>query len=171
MPDYVKIPILEQSDGSELAVPTEKILNCNDIKFDESNSLKNKIDSIGAGEGIKIMELNFASDTNKALRTATPSYLIKGYFKFGGTSNWGTPQKITIIENQEPGRTGGVKIYDVTNGNTIVEKTDMTNTDLVIHDMGSLNNLPSNEAIFEIQIKRVAGSPGLIFLYSLSMGW
>ena len=51
-----------------------------------------------------------------------------------------------------------VRVYDSTNSNIIAEKTGLTNTSNSITDLGTLANLPDDEAIFEIQAKRIGGN-------------
>jgi len=45
-----------------------------------------------------------------------------------------------------------VRVYDITNDNIIAEK-NFTNTSMEINDLGTLSNLPTNDAIFEVQVK------------------
>lgn len=84
--------------------------------------------------------------------------VVMGRVIFPGTSNWKTPA--TIKANcwcNSPG-TYDIKIYDATNALFIVSLLLQTNsgvTDIV--DLGTLSNLPSGEAVFEIWMSAVGG--------------
>jgi len=78
------------------------------------------------------------------------SYMTITSFNYPGTNFWKNTTNIKVISFMEEGGTDyDVKIYDITNHKKIAEKT-FSNTDEDICDLGTLNNLPSNEAIFEV---------------------
>ena len=78
------------------------------------------------------------------------AYVRKGSFIFKGTSALGTPTNIKAL-TKVVSTAGKIRIYDATNANTICENTNISNTSLAIVDLGTISNLPSGEAIFEIQ--------------------
>lgn len=83
------------------------------------------------------------------------SYRKIGSFKYGGSSKIGTINYIDIIAYKEVKPSSySLKVYDRTNSLTLAEKTGLTNTEEVIVDMGTINNIPENEAILEIQAKK-----------------
>jgi len=101
-------------------------------------------------DGVKIIELTFHDVTNST------SYIIASEFIFRGTTALGTPTKIKVICDSVSG--GDVKIYDVTNAQTICEKTGISSASPSIFDLGTLSNLPAGEAIFEVQHKKVSST-------------
>ena len=111
-----------------------------------------------AGADTKLIELCFASDDGiLGLVVATDSYEIKGSFVWPGSSYIGTPVSIKIAGILDVAGTGYVKIYDLTNSQQICEGT-LTTTDWSIADLGTLSNIPTGEAVWEIQLKSV-GTP------------
>jgi len=108
----------------------------------------------GGGSGSTDIELCFGGEKDKyGLTTSNSSYEVHTAFRFGGTSTLGTPTAIKAVVSLDGGdSTGYVKIYDRSNNKTIVSKS-FTNDDIHILNLGSLSNLPSNEAVWEVQIK------------------
>ena len=88
------------------------------------------------------------------------SYQKFAAFKFEGTSSEAI-QGVSAIEvlSSTEGSDYDVRIVDVTNNNVICEITGLSgNDDLdVINDMGTLSNMPSNEAVFEVQVRKNGG--------------
>jgi hypothetical protein len=84
---------------------------------------------------------------------------------FGGTGTWGSIANIHVLTAQTGigGKTHDIRIYDVTNGNTIVEQTGLLHTVPTIVDMGTVSNLSSGPAIWEVQVRRGGGSHQLDF--------
>jgi len=92
------------------------------------------------------------------LDTVSLTYVSAARFIFRGT-DIGTPTKIKAtcwVDNV--GDIGAIKIYDLTNSATIAENNNITNTTESIIDLGTLSNLPSSEAIWEVQFARPTGS-------------
>lgn len=104
------------------------------------------------------INLNINNNTNNI------AYSILSKFIFRGTLILGIPKKIKIAGYQTA-TDGTVQIYDVTNSLVIVEKSAITSTIPIIIDLGTLVNLPTGEAVFEIQAKRTGG--GAMFVDSL----
>lgn len=88
--------------------------------------------------------------------TNSTSYIISGSFIFRGTDILGIPTHIKAILDSASG--GDIKIYDVTNAQTICEKIGASSASPATFDLGVLSNLPIQEAIFEIQIRKVAST-------------
>lgn len=82
-------------------------------------------------------------------------YTTIGTIIYPGSKYW---QLVTNIKSISFMETGGssyyMRIYDVTHNNTIAE-TEMTNTIDKISDLGALNNISDDSAVWEIQCKVV----------------
>jgi len=83
--------------------------------------------------------------------TKSTDFVSQVRFLFDGTNILGIPSKIKIISWVD-GHTGTVRLRDVTNNLTIVEKT-LTNTspEIIVDD--NPENFPTEEAIFELWCK------------------
>lgn len=67
-------------------------------------------------------------------------------------------QNIKVLSKKDGSVTSyDVRIYDVTN-NLVIAENNFTNSNYSINNIGTLNNLPTNEAVLEIQAKRNGGN-------------
>jgi len=92
------------------------------------------------------------------ISVATPEWLAAMRFIFKGTNVLGTPTHIKATCFCGVGVVGGIRVFDLTNGNMIAEKTDISSSTEIIVDLGTISNCPATEAIFEVQFARVEGS-------------
>ncbi len=68
--------------------------------------------------------------------------------------------KIFVASYMDPAITSyDIKVEDITNNNVIVIK-NLTNTAEVINNLGTLSNIPTNQAKLEVQIKKTGGPAG-----------
>ena len=107
-----------------------------------------------------------ATDINVVVKDTSnsTSYVVSAEFIFRGTNVLGIPAAIKAITDSVT--SGDIKIYDVTNAETICEKISVTAGSPTIVDLGVLSNLPVEEALFEIQIRKVGST---INLYGISI--
>jgi hypothetical protein len=100
------------------------------------------------------IELTFPTVT-----TNSDSYLTVGHFIFHGTDTTGLPDLICVIGGMHDANTVcGVRVYDHTNAQVVVEKLDITASNPTLVDLGPISNLPLDMAVWEIQVRRVSGS-------------
>jgi hypothetical protein len=94
------------------------------------------------------------------VQTTSSSYEKVASFIFPGTSVVPDVSKINaLVRRNGSADSMSIRIYDVTNMNSVAELTGVTNTDeAVISDLGAISNLPAGEATFEVQLL-VVGSP------------
>jgi hypothetical protein len=122
-----------------------------------------------AGGG-KSMILSFGSDTSYEVNASGADYTKSATFIYAGSTTVGA---ITMIRLNAwvSGTDASFRIYDATNALVIAEITGVTSTDeLNVVDMGTLSNIPTASAIFEVQIKRdTGGSAG--FVGSIELGY
>ena len=87
------------------------------------------------------------------------SYQTISRFIYMGKNNVGEIKEIKIVSYMDEGITSyNVRIVDKNNqSNIIAEITGLSNTEDDIVDMGSINNIPSSESRFEIQVKKMGG--------------
>jgi hypothetical protein len=120
--------------------------------------IDSKLGATAAGNDISV---SFATDSSGYVsRNLAASYEIAATVYFRGTTVLGTPASIAVIKNAASASPAhSIRIYNVTNAQIIAELTGRTATGLVILNMGTLSNLPTGQAVFEIQVKRdAAGS-------------
>jgi hypothetical protein len=109
------------------------------------------------------------SGTTPYLATTSTSWTPMGSFIFDGTTLKGTPQKIEVIANNQAVTQTDIRVYDVTNSNVICTYTGLTTGSQTIVDLGTLSNLPTGSAIFEVQLQTVGAGSG--YLYALHIDY
>ena len=96
--------------------------------------------------------------------------LARGVFRGITTMESPTAIKAVIWRSSGSGSID-IRIYDVTNSQTIVEKTGITNEDpAIIQDLGSLSNLPAGASTFEVQVKTTVGTTGRLSAIQFQWG-
>jgi hypothetical protein len=86
-------------------------------------------------------------------------YTVAAKFIYNGVNLLGIPSSMKVsYEVQRSSKPGSIRIYDVTNGNTVVTKTGLTSTSETVVDLGTLSNLPPGPATFELQMKTRSNS-------------
>jgi len=91
--------------------------------------------------------------------TKSGTYVVAARFVFRGTTALlGSPDSAKFIVSASGSATAAVRLYDVTNGNVIAEVTGITGEAAQVATDATLANLPAGEAVFEVQVKRTAGS-------------
>lgn len=135
-----------------------------DIYFDTSLSGDDKI----ALDGIVAVHIPEIID-NYLINHITPQFQTidkSEYFRIHSFIVKGEKaesiQEIKVLVCQDSDITSyDVKIYDRTNDKVIAEQ-NFTNTSIAINNMGTLNNLPKNESIFDVLVKRNGGVDGCV---------
>lgn len=117
---------------------------------------------ISAHDGVLYVEkkrirLTLAGSGNGSAIVSSATYTVRSRFVFPGTNEVGVPSAIKAICWRDNSNQYDIKIHDVTNGNDICELTGQTNTSPELKNLGTLSNLPKNEAIFELQLRRDTG--------------
>ena len=105
------------------------------------------------------MTIPLGGDNTPYWDASSDSYQVAGYFIFPGSTQGGTPASVKALAFIISATEMAVKIYDATNAKTIAEKTGITNADTgILTDLGTLSNISSGAAVWEVQIKRTVGS-------------
>lgn len=89
--------------------------------------------------------------------TKSGTYEAVGIFIFRGSNDVGTPVSIKAIFGCDAGVTGDVRVYDVTNSQLIAELTGSTVAYPSLVDLGAIANVPTGEALWELQVRKTAG--------------
>ena len=92
--------------------------------------------------------------------TTSGSYVLAARFPFLGSTLMGTPAAIKLVGGFNGTGTGSFRIQDVTNALTIAEVAGVGTANPAIIDLGALANIPVGAAVWEIQLKRDAGTGG-----------
>jgi hypothetical protein len=102
----------------------------------------------------------FFTYTPKTTKTNNTIYQrLGGPFKYNGSIEMGPINQVEVISKMDTGATSySVRLYDATNETIIAETTGKTNLTESIVDLGTISNVPEDEAILEIHIKLVGGT-------------
>ena len=99
---------------------------------------------------------------NPATTTSSP-YQVVSSFVYRGTNTDNTVTDIlAVASTSNSAATGQVRVFDLTNSLVIAESAAFgpTNTTKIIVDLGTISNLPTGQAIFEVQLRRLPGGGG-----------
>lgn len=99
------------------------------------------------------------AETLPYAQVTSSSYSKVGSFPFPGTTAVGSPIECIIASYLNAGTDMDIRIYDVTNAQTICELIDQSNGTVALVDLGTLSNLPANAAIFEIHLLATGSGP------------
>ena len=109
-----------------------------------------------SGTAVEILTVSWATTkTIGAIPGVTKKgtgYSVVSQVLFGGTAALGVPTVCKVVIKVATG-VGSIKLFDVTNSLTIAENTNVSNTTYQIVSLGTLSNLPTGEAIFEVQLR------------------
>lgn len=94
--------------------------------------------------------------------TSNGSYITIGEFIYSGTSVEGAITAFYATAHIDTGASYDLRVYDSTNALVIAEVTGLSNNTQAVQNLGTVSNLPSGQAIFQIQAKRVGGLINLI---------
>jgi hypothetical protein len=102
-------------------------------------------------------DLTFTDQGNPYVSENGTGWTNKGDFIFCGTTAGGTPSAMRITGWRLSGAASfNIRVYDFTNSQVICTSTGNVNTTKAIIDLGTLSNLPSGVAIFEVQVQASA---------------
>lgn len=88
------------------------------------------------------------------IQTSNTTYTSLTTFIYSGSDSIGTIDYIDILGYMDSSNTSyDVKIVNISNNTIIAEKTGLKNDTIQKIDMGTISNVPTSEAIFELQLK------------------
>lgn len=102
--------------------------------------------------------------------TRSTTFVTASRFLFRGTNKVGIPTHAYLIGAATSGQTAEVRIYDVTNAQTICTTT-YTGTAQAIRGPLSVINLPAGPAVFEVQVRRSAGGNSDVYCSYAGLFW
>jgi hypothetical protein len=116
-------------------------------------------------DGIRDIDYIFTPEIN----TTASSWTALNRFIFPGTDKLGTPTNFKCVYNVENASyPGDIRVYDATNSNRVSRSNGNIDTDYTILDIGGIQNLPTAESMFEVQMRvPTGGGLYLIYMYSL----
>jgi len=103
-------------------------------------------------------------------KNSRTTYKAEGRISFPGIDRAANIHSISFIgriNNNNSGRAGSVRIYDVTN-NTVISEKEFNNTEYSIIEFDTISNVPETAAIWEVQVKRI-GKNNTILCDSVSI--
>lgn len=112
--------------------------------------------STGAARWVMVASRILADYSKVSTKNST--YTTVGAFIFGGTDNWGTPIEVLALCGVEDATSLDVRLFDLTNSTVIAESIGVTGAYPSIAVLGAISNLPTAQAVWEIQVKRNTGS-------------
>lgn len=94
-----------------------------------------------------------------ATTLTTGAFTTVRSFIFPGTTEIGTTiSKVLVHLNSTSSVTVSYRIQDISNSQTIASDTAISNNGVNLHDLGTISNVPTGEAIFEFQGQLITGT-------------
>lgn len=151
IPDNERVRWAEDQDVQTAVIAEDLVIasSLNDLPATEGLGLLRRL-SIPLPIMISFADIGSVRPYFEVIHT-TYDFFATVYFP--GTAMVGIPSKIKILGNVTTADNYSVKVYDYSNGNVIAEKAGITDTDITTVDLGTLDNIPEGEAIFEIHAK------------------
>jgi hypothetical protein len=108
------------------------------------------------------------SDTQPYQRIRKTQWQLAARVRFRGSDDMGAPLAVKAVMWVSAGAEAWARIFDVTNDAVICEGGSTTSEVAEVVDLGTVQNVPTGEAVWELQVKR-SGSEGRI--HSLSIDY
>ena len=121
-------------------------------------------DSQTAERSKSIFQIVFTTQSDPYKTTSASDWEILSRFRFTGTDVVGDIVSIKVVAQVVSGNgTGSAQIRDITNNTVIAEASNIINTaDPAIFDLGTISNVPTDEAVFEVRGMRSSGAASTI---------
>lgn len=148
-------------DGENLPFSQESAVDAEDVSFCSGSAKEAILTALNS------RDMSFGSTNNPFSWVTSGSFQLIGSYIFYGSSCLDSIDRIAAIVEGDSGVTGQIRIYDYTNGNVICSAST-TSQDKQILTFSAPQNVPSSEAIFEVQARRLTGNGNRKF-YVLSV--
>lgn len=117
----------------------------------------------------RVDELVFVqSDTQPYYRIKRSQWQVAARLRFRGSNDMGVPLAVKALLWAESGGEVSARIYDKTNDALICAGASTTSEQAVVVDLGNVQNIPTGEAVWELQVKASGGEGRL---HSLSIDY
>ena len=177
--DINDLTAIHDNKAAEINAITEKTTPVgNDLIIIEDSAASNakkkvKISNLPGGAGGK-NDISFSYATTAGDYTeiaSTGSYTMIDSFIFRGSDALGTPSIVKALVSSTVADQHQWRIYDKTNSLQICEGNATDFSTKTIADLGSLSNISTGIAIWELQIKEVPSSNGKARIHGLLIGF
>lgn len=153
------IKTLMDATGYESLTQREKEIVGRWSLITDTNELNNLFDS-NEQEIISDMHNSYikTSLSSNKISLKNDSYTVADTMIYNGAIN-NEILKINVISRASDSNTiYSIRVVNLSNAQVIAEKTDISGTQQVINDLGTIQNQPTTNTILEIQIKVTSGS-------------
>jgi len=127
---------------------------------DANGKLDSWITGGGTSNAQKTESFPITQGTYMQWQTSAGAYERVRPHIFRGSNVMGTPSAIKVLAWVDSGCTCAIRVQDITNNKTICSNESITGTSEAIGSLGAISNVPTGEALWEVQIYRKVGSGG-----------
>ena len=118
--------------------------------------------NIGISDSSLPLSVKFTNRNGAPSQTNSSVFGVRGIVMYDGTDTDNTITKIqAIVQTTAGSTTGQVQVFDSTNSNIIATSAIFGpvggGLPPTIIDLGTISNLPTGQAIFEVQLRRASG--------------
>jgi len=100
------------------------------------------------------LNYSYTGENGDGAEAKAASYETVSCFIFQGSDALAVISAIKAVISADGSISGDIRIFDVTNSNVIAELTTFTNSTPVLTDLGAITNVPTDPAVFEVQMLR-----------------
>lgn len=116
-----------------------------------------------------VPKIKFFTIDPKKDGTRSKNFSKIGAFKYNGSKQMGIINYIEVLSFMQSDATSySVRVLDKTNNKIVAEKNGLINTIEQIIDLGTISNIPEQQAIFELQAKITSNSRKFVYIDSLN---
>jgi len=108
-------------------------------------------------EVVPNINFSFTGENGDGAETKSATYETVAAFIFEGSAALAAITSIKAIASADGSTSADIRIFDATNSLVIADLTGFTNATPEIIDLGSISNVPTGEALFELQLLRDGG--------------
>ena len=174
--DFITLKVDINGESSATVASGDEILIAD---VDDSNNIKKvtaqSIADLFSVTSVNDMDFSFFAQKHSdgIIIPETSVFVFAARFIFRGTTLVGTPTSISVCYLvEDASNAASVKIFDATNSLAIAEVGSLVSTTPDIADLGTISNLPTGAAIFEIQGKLTTDTKGDdLNIFALNIGF
>lgn len=158
LPGGADADAIHDNVASEISVVTEKVTPVSGdfilIEDSAASNVKKRIQIGNLPSGahlIRIKDVALNDGTTPYIQSTPATWTAIDSFIFRGSTEAGTITNIKALCHIGGGTSMDIRVYDKTNSLAVCTKSTIIDTVETIHDLGTVSNIPTGVAIFEIQ--------------------
>ena len=149
--------IIDPTAGPKLFLRSPDGLITKELHLDNDGNLNIQSAQVRDAGSTEIA-VSLTDQSRPYIRRTSSSYGTIAYFPFGGSDYLGIPAAVRVLAHgKNSGKNFDIRIVQSDTGDVIAELAGSSNSDVALLDLGTLSNISTGPAIWEIQSKVESG--------------